>query len=116
MAKALAIRSMRQALLLQRPDRDPFAAGGQAKPAWTDVQTVAASIVPMTGREYWQASQVQSDVTHQIETRWYPDVTTDWRGIMLHTGRDNITLNFASVVNVDMMDKWLIIMAVEASL
>lgn len=42
---------------------------GEPEKTWQTVATVWASIVPLSGRELWNARQVQADVTHQIAIR-----------------------------------------------
>ena len=41
---------------------------------WRDVATVWAEIKPLSGREYFSAQQVQSEVTTQIWLRYRDDV------------------------------------------
>lgn len=47
--------------------RDAY--GGVTKTPVTDA-TVWARVSPLSGREYWQAAQVQSETTHEIEIRY----------------------------------------------
>lgn len=46
--------------------RDSF---GDARPAWTTVAVVWASVETLSGRELWNAQQVQADVTHRVKIR-----------------------------------------------
>jgi SPP1 family predicted phage head-tail adaptor len=48
--------------------------GDQTK-TWTTIATVWASIEPLSGREFLQASQTMSDVTVRIKLRAYPGIT-----------------------------------------
>lgn len=41
---------------------------------WETLATVRASIEPLSGREFLQASQVMSDVTVRIKVRGRPDI------------------------------------------
>lgn len=43
---------------------------GEMVSGWTDVKTVWASIEPLSGRDFFQAQAVQSEITHKIITRW----------------------------------------------
>ena len=43
---------------------------GAVPTTWEDVAGVWARIEPLSGREYFQAAQVQSEVTHRV-TIWY---------------------------------------------
>lgn len=48
---------------------------GQAIEAWTDTATRWAAIEPLTGREYWQAQQVNAEMTVKITIRYYAGLT-----------------------------------------
>lgn len=42
---------------------------------WQTLASVWASIRPMSGREFFAAQQVQSDVSHEIKIRYFPGLT-----------------------------------------
>lgn len=42
---------------------------------WVDVATVYASVEPISGREFFNAAQIQSDITHRIRMRVRKDLT-----------------------------------------
>lgn len=44
----------------------------QPKETWVIFAEVWASVEPISGREYWASSQVQSEVTHRIRIRYLP--------------------------------------------
>ena len=46
---------------------------------WSAVCTCWASIEPKSGREYWNAQQVQSAVTHRIKILYRAGITADMR-------------------------------------
>lgn len=46
---------------------------------WDDVLTVRAGIYPMSGREFFAAETVNSEVTHKINMRYLPGITPDMR-------------------------------------
>ena len=52
---------------------------GEEVITWTNEKTVWGSIEPLSGREYFQAQQVQSKVTHKVSIRYYTGLRTDWR-------------------------------------
>jgi SPP1 family predicted phage head-tail adaptor len=52
---------------------------GHAAPADVVHASLWMNFVPMSGREYWRAAQVQSDVTHQLSGRWVDGVTTQMK-------------------------------------
>lgn len=47
--------------------RDSF---GEPAQEWAQVAQVWASVKPLSGRELWNAQQVQADVTHAVRMRW----------------------------------------------
>jgi len=52
---------------------------GVISTTWSTFVDVWASIVPLQGREYYDAKQVVADVTHKIRTRYVADVTAKMR-------------------------------------
>lgn len=46
---------------------------------WEDVKALWASVKPLSGREFCAAEQSQSEVTHKIDCRYTPGLTTDLR-------------------------------------
>ena len=50
---------------------------GEPVITWNDFATVWAKIDPIRGREYWDAEQVQSEVTHRIVHRYLSDVSPE---------------------------------------
>lgn len=52
---------------------------------WQDIATVWAEIKPLSGREYFSAQQVQSEVTTQIWLRYRNDIEPTMR--VTHNGK-----------------------------
>lgn len=48
---------------------------GEPTDTWTDLATVSAGVEPISGREYFAAQQVQSEVTHRVTIRYLAGVT-----------------------------------------
>jgi SPP1 family predicted phage head-tail adaptor len=67
---------------------------GEAITTWTAVATVWASVEPLSGREYFAAEHVQSEVTHRVRMRWQSGITPDMR--VLFNGR---VLKIDAVIN-----------------
>ena len=63
---------------------------------WQDFAMCDASIGPLTAREFFNAAQVQSDVTHKVEIRYVPGVTSAMR--LLFGSR---VLNILAVLSAD---------------
>ena len=67
---------------------------GEAITTWTAVATVWASVEPLSGREFFAAEHVQSEVTHRVRMRWQSGITPDMR--VLFDGR---VLTIDAVIN-----------------
>ena len=66
----------------------------QDKEIWNDVLTTWANINPISGREYYQAETVNSDLTHKIRLRYRKGITPDMRVIY-----NNRIFYIVSVIN-----------------
>lgn len=67
---------------------------GQEREDWMDVATVWAAVEPLRGREYFEAHQVQAEVTTRIRIRYRPGVRPDMR--VVYNGR---IFNIQSVID-----------------
>lgn len=63
---------------------------------WTTLATIWAGIRTLRGREYWQAQQVNSDVTHEVLIRYRARLSPRFR--LIFEGR---TLEILSIQNAD---------------
>jgi len=48
---------------------------GEPADTWTTLATVPAGIEPVSGREYFAAQQVQSEVTHRVAIRYFAGIS-----------------------------------------
>jgi len=55
------------------------ATGARTAEAWTTLATVWAEVLPLAGREGWNARQVDSEITHRVVIRYRSDVTSRHR-------------------------------------
>lgn len=62
---------------------------------WSSLATVWASVEPLRGREFFDAEQVQSEVSHRVVMRAYPGLTA--RDRLLYDGR---LLQIIAVIDV----------------
>ena len=69
---------------------------GESIVTWSDVADVWASVHPLSGRELFNAQQVQPDITHEVKLRYYGALTAKHR--FLHDGR---ALNIESVADTN---------------
>lgn len=54
---------------------------GQESQAWTDVATVWAQVLPVRGREYFAAAQMQSPTDVRMVIRWRSDVNPQMQAV-----------------------------------
>ena len=52
---------------------------------WKDIATTWANINPISGKEYYSAETINSDLTHKIRLRYRRGITPDMR--ILYNGR-----------------------------
>lgn len=52
---------------------------------WKDIATTWANINPISGKEYYSAETINSDLTHKIRLRYRKGITPDMR--ILYNGR-----------------------------
>jgi SPP1 family predicted phage head-tail adaptor len=52
---------------------------GEVINQWEDVTTTRASIYPISGKEFFSAEKINSEVTHKVNLRYLPNITTDMR-------------------------------------
>lgn len=86
-------------------------ATGQIPSVWIDYlpNGVWAEVMPLSGRELWNALQVQPDVTHQVTIRYREGITSKMR--IKHGSR---YLNILSVIDAEEKRTSLQIMCKEA--
>lgn len=99
---------LRHRITIQSATEAQDAHGGTTR-TWADVATVWGSIEPLRGREFMNAQQLQSEVTHRVQLRYYAGVTTAYR---LRFGTR--LFNIVSVLNPSERNIELEIMAVES--
>lgn len=73
--------NLRQKITLQR-----IAGGDASDPLgaaeWEDWCTVYASVLPLRGRELWEAQAAQSTIDHRVILRWRAGVKRSMRVVM----------------------------------
>lgn len=69
---------LRHRITIQEPvvARNGF---NEAITTWSNVATVWASVEPISGREFFAAEHVQSEITHRVRLRYRPGVTSEMR-------------------------------------
>lgn len=79
---------------------------------WTDVATVWAAIDPLVGREFYEAGQSQSEVTHKIRCRFFPWLKAEQR-IRHQNGNAVRTFHIISIIDWQNRHENVLIMAKE---
>jgi SPP1 family predicted phage head-tail adaptor len=69
---------LRHKIILQKLDQQADSYG-ERRETWSDFMTVWASIKPVSGREFFAAEAVNSEVSHKILIRYRPGVTASMR-------------------------------------
>lgn len=80
----------------------------QPIPSWETYLETWAMVKPMTGREYFLAQQISSEVMFKFTIRYHDGITTKMR--ILYNNR---TFNIKSVLNLNESDRVIDIMALE---
>lgn len=89
------IGNLRHRIVLKKPVmvKDSI---GQEVEEWQDAGTVWASIEPLSGKEYFNARQVNSEITTKITIRYIKDLDSHW---VVHLGQR--VFNILSVINIE---------------
>lgn len=82
---------------------------GTVARSWANVATDwRAAVIPLRGKEYFEARQVKDTTTHRIRIRYYDGLTPKHR--IIHDSR---TFNIETVINVDELDHEMDVMCQE---
>lgn len=100
------IGSLRHRVQVQAPQQtqDEF---GEVAETWVTVAEVWAEVRAMSGRELFNAQQVQADVTHKVRMRYLDVLRPSYR--LVHDGK---ILNVSSIVP-DTLNTMMEVMCVE---
>lgn len=82
--------------------------GGDILDAWKTIGKVRGAVRPLSGREFLQAQQVDSRITHEVEIRNFKGLTSSNR--ILHRNR---ILEIIVVRNIDERRNRMIVMVME---
>lgn len=95
---AASVADLRHRVTIQRLDESTRDAAHQIVPSWVDVVTAWARVEPVTGREFFQAGQVQANVTHRVVLRFRTDVTLTPKHRFVWVTNANVVLNVVAVL------------------
>lgn len=108
----MRIGALGQRITLQQRSLAQDATGGQLT-TWTDVATVWAEVMPLSGRELIAAQAVASETSHQITLRWQPvfaDPKTITAMRVVYHGRH---FNIGAAINEDERNRTLVLLVSE---
>lgn len=88
--------TLRHLITLQRSTEVQDTAG-QIEQDYEDIETVRASIEPLSGREYIAAQQVQAEVTTRIQVRYRPGFDATARILHLDDSGENVEADIYDV-------------------
>ncbi len=99
--------ALRHKVRLQAETRAGDSQGGDVL-TWTDVATMPARVIPVTGRERMFAHRLEASVTHFVYARYRAGVTAKHR--LLFGTRP---LNIRAAINLEERNEWLEMQAEE---
>ena len=73
-------------------------ATGEITKTWATLATVWAAVEPLSGREFFQAQQVQAEVSHKVTMRHYTGVTISPKDRLTFGSR---TFRIEAVLNLE---------------
>ena len=82
-----------------RQVRDGFGEVSEDDDNWETIATVSCKIDPLSGRELWNAQQVQADTTTEIEIRYFRGLSAQDRFQSLGPGKP--IYNISAIVDVE---------------
>ncbi len=100
---------LRHRVTIQKEQGTTRNSKGELVPNWVDIVTVWAAVEPLKGREYFDAEQVQAEVTTRIRMRYHAGVTPEMR-IIYGTKEFDIL----SAINIEEKDRELHLMCKES--
>ena len=102
--------SLRHYVTIQKVTVTQDSDTGEPSESWSTLAQVWAAVEPLSGREFMNAQQVESQITHRVRIRARDDVTPDMR-----ISHDSRTLNIESVINIEERDRELHLMCTEVA-
>ena len=88
--------------------------GGQLA-IWTDVATVWAEVVPLSGRELIAAQAVASETSHQITLRWQPAFADAKAVTAMRVVMNGRYFNISAAINEDERNRTLVLLVAEGA-
>lgn len=90
------VSRLRKLVTVEQPGATTVGAGGQIERSYSTLATVFASIEPINAREYFQAEQVHSEITHRITLRYLNGISPKCRIVF-----GSRTFDVEAVLNTD---------------
>jgi SPP1 family predicted phage head-tail adaptor len=112
MSVSVNIGTLRHRMLFQQVSSTQDAYG-QPLTSWTDVATVWAEILPLSGRELVNAQAVAPEVSHQITIRWKSELSNTKAVAAMRAVYKGRYFNITAPMNVDERNRVIILLATE---
>lgn len=103
----MRIGKLRQRIAIQMSTSSPDVAGGFTN-VWINFAILWASIEPVSGKELYEAQQVQNEVSHKIRIRYFSGLTTSMR-----ISFESRIFEIKSIINWEERDRELLLMCSE---
>ena len=98
---------LRFRITIQQP-ADTIGSAGEIDQAWTTYAVRWASIMPLSGKEFYASKQLNAETTHKITIRYTSGVTTKMR-----VSYDSRIFAIESIINFGERNKEMQLMCVE---
>lgn len=98
---------LKHRITIQGPSSSINAQGGKIK-GWSDIETVWASVEPLTGREFFENHQMESEISTRIIIRYRGGLNTHMR-----VKFGNKYYKIVSIINPQEKNEGLELMALE---
>lgn len=85
-------------------------AAGEETKTWSTAATQMGRVSPVSGRAFFQASAERAEITHEIRTRYNPEITIKSRDRVVFRTRN---FEIRSVINWEERNREWILMCVE---
>lgn len=101
-----------QRITLQQRSIEQDVTGGQLS-TWTDIATVWAEVMPLSGRELITAQSINSETSHQITLRWQSAFANPKALAAMRVVFNGRYFNITAAINEDEGNRILTLMATE---
>lgn len=99
--------TLRHLIVIQEPTETKDSQGQPIK-SWAEYATVHANVLPLRGREYFDAEQINAETTTRFIIRYIPGITEKMR-----VSYDSKLYNIKAIINTGERDRMIELMTGE---